>query len=126
MAGRRRQHRQFGEVGQTADIGQPPLLHQFVRHGDLVDRLVALAEGGARFVDPAVMFAEEVVGLNGGFDARHRFAVDQQRTEKRLFRIGVVRRERLRKHVRLTRGAGKAIPARSCRKAIGAGVWPAP
>ena len=83
----------IGEVGLAADLFEAFAAGELVGDGDLVDRLVAVPEVDAGLVDPSVLLAEEVEGLEDRGDLEDRLWINQEGGDDGLFGLGVVRRQ---------------------------------
>ncbi len=84
---------EVGEVGWAADPLEPLVQRQLVGDRHLVDRLAPVEQGKAGLVAPAVLLAVEVARLEERGDPRQGLAVDEDRSDERLFCVYVVRRQ---------------------------------
>ena len=83
------------QIGEATDVFQAAVSLELMGNRDLVDRLVAVPEGAAGVVDPAVLLAEEVVAFEAGRDLEDRLGVDEKRSDDRFFGLVVVGRQLL-------------------------------
>ena len=89
--GSRQLRHQAGEESRAASLLQALAAGQLVRDGDLVDRLVPIEEGEARFVGPAVLLAVKVLRSHDALDLKDRISIYHERGEHRLLSLDVER-----------------------------------